>query len=66
LDKIIWDGLILNPNAEPLLFDIDYEKMRQVFQPITKEIIECVFHPTRLARFADKAGMDVMDYLDLL
>jgi hypothetical protein len=64
LNKIDWHILRNNLNIEPLLFNIDYEKMRQVFQPISKEIIEYVFYPTRLARFADKVGIDVVDYLE--
>jgi hypothetical protein len=53
-----------NPSAEPLLFNLNYDKMKQIFQPIAKEIIEYVFHPTRVQRFADTAGIDVADYLE--
>jgi hypothetical protein len=65
LDKSCWIILSQNPNAEPLIFNLDYEKMKTDFQPIAKEIIEYVFHPTRLCRFAKMFNMNVDEYLEL-
>jgi hypothetical protein len=58
--------LCCNPSAEPIFFRLDYAKMQQIFLPISKEIIEYVFHPKRLQKFADNAGIEVVDYLELL
>jgi ribosomal protein S17E len=66
-EKINWYTLsTCNSNAESLLFNLDYKKMHSTFVPFAKEIAEYVFHPCRVQRFADNAGIDVADYLDLL
>jgi hypothetical protein len=65
LEKINWHNLALNLNAESLFFNLDYEKMRTIFQPIAKEIIEHVFHPKRLCRFAKMFNINVDEYLEL-
>jgi hypothetical protein len=65
-EKISWVFILKFEGAEQFMFNIDYNKMKQTFQPISKEIIEYVFHPIRLQRFANRAELDVADYLDLL
>ena len=66
LDKIDWFNLSKNPNAEPLFFNIDYPKMRECFYPVSKEIIEYVFHTQQLQQMSNIFKIDVVDYLDLL
>lgn len=59
-----WKYLSWNENAGHLFFNLDYKRMRTIFQPIAKEMAEYVFHPVRMARFADKYGIDMADYMD--
>jgi hypothetical protein len=66
MDKIDYSSIYFNPNAEPLLFNLDYEKMRNIFVPFAKEIVEYVFHPSRISRMANQFGIEVVDYLDLM
>jgi hypothetical protein len=47
-----------------LFFQLNYDKMKTIFQPIAKEIIEYVFHPARLTRNADKLGIELANYLE--
>jgi hypothetical protein len=65
-DKIDWDQLSANPSALHLLAHLDYGEMKRTFQPFAEELIETVFHPTRVSRIADVYGMDLNEYLDFL
>jgi hypothetical protein len=67
-DKIDWPNLSANPNADALrlLARLDYGEMKRTFQPLAKELIEYVFHPTRVSRIADVYGMDLNEYLEFL
>jgi hypothetical protein len=66
LHKINWEYFLYYSYTEPLLFNLDCQKMRECFYPISKEIVEYVFHPNRVFRIAEKFGIDVADYLDLI
>ena len=65
-DKIDWTYLSANPNALHLLAHLDYGEMKRTFQPFAEELIETVFHPTRVSRIADVYGMDLNEYLEFL
>ena len=65
IDKIDWSTLSGNLNALHLLASLDYADMKRTFQPLAKELIETVFHPTRVSRIADVYGMDLNEYLEL-
>ena len=65
-DKIDWDQLSANPNALHLLAPLDYAEMKRTFQPLAEELVETVFHPTRVSRIADVYGMDLNEYLEFL
>ncbi len=67
-DKIDWQLLSANPNADALrlLAHLDYAEMKRTFQPLAKELVETIFHPTRVSRIADVYGMDLNEYLEFL
>jgi hypothetical protein len=65
-DKIDWGRLSTNPNAIHLLARLDYAEMKRTFQPLAEELVETVFHPTRVSRIADVYGMDLNEYLEFL
>jgi hypothetical protein len=51
--KIDWYYLSNNPNAIYLLAPLNHKKMRENIQEFKKELIEYVFHPTRLMRLCN-------------
>ena len=61
-----WFYLSANPNAVHLLGKLDTEKIREQCQPFAQELCAFVLHPLRLIRFAQKACLDLEDYLDLI
>ncbi len=63
-DRINWFYLSMNPNAIHLLFDYDYELMRESKQELSKEMIEFVYHPSRLDRISSLYNMEMDEYLD--
>jgi hypothetical protein len=63
-DKIDWFCLSKNPNAIHLITSLNYHEMQRTFQPLAKELIETVFHPTRVSRIAQVYRMDLNEYLD--
>jgi hypothetical protein len=65
-DKIDWTYLSANPNALHLLARLDYGEMKRTFQHFAEELVETVFHPTRVSRIADVYGMDLNEYLEFL
>jgi ribosomal protein L24E len=67
-DKIDWTYLSANPNADALrlLAHLDYIEMKRTFQPFAEELVETVFHPSRVSRIADVYGMDLNEYLEFL
>ena len=66
LDKINWLGLSQNPNALHLLFDYDYEQMKENTKILFREITEYVFHPIRLQRISETYGLSMDEYLDII
>jgi hypothetical protein len=68
INKIDWQLLSANPNADALrlLAHLDYAEMKRTFQPLAEELVETVFHPTRVSRIADVYGMDLNEYLEFL
>jgi len=50
-DKINWYNLSSNPS----IFKLDYEAMLLAFEPIAREIIEYVWHPSRMDRWPEPA-----------
>ena len=50
-DKIIWRCL----SANPAIFQLDYDAMLLAFEPISREIIEFVWHPSRMDRWPEPA-----------
>jgi hypothetical protein len=56
----------LTQNALHLIFDYDYEGMREQHKELFKELIEYVFHPTRLIRLCKLFEIEVIDYIDIL
>jgi len=72
IDKVSWECLVswgclaMNPNALHLIFDYDYEGMREQHKELFKELIEYVFHPTRLIRICKQQNIEVYNYLDIL
>jgi hypothetical protein len=65
IDKIDWPTLSGNINAIHLITSLNYHEMQRTFQPLAKELIETVFHPTRVSRIADVYEMDLNEYLEL-
>ena len=62
--KINWTQLSMNTDALHLLAPLDCLEMQRTFQPLAKELIERVFHPTRVSRIAHVYGMDLNEYLE--
>jgi hypothetical protein len=56
--------LLSNPNALHLLFEYDYEYMRITNHELCREIIEHVFHPTRIQRMASMFDMELDEYIE--
>ena len=65
-DKINWDGLSQNPNALHLLFDYDYEQMKENTKTLFCDLTEYVFHPIRLQRISETYGFSMEEYLDII
>ena len=65
-EKISWQTLSLNPSAMHLLAPLDYPTMKVIMQPFCQELVEYVFHPTRVFRIANCYGMDLNEYLEFL
>ena len=63
-DKIDWCMLSANPNAIHLLASLDYVAMKRTFQPLAQELIEYVFHPSRVSRIASLYELELDEYLD--
>jgi hypothetical protein len=57
--------LSTNPNALHLFTKLDTVTMKQVLQPLAKELCEYVFHPLRMMRLAENCGMDFDEYMEL-
>jgi hypothetical protein len=53
-DKIDWHRLSRNPNVMELVYDLDYEAMKQSMQPLAEELTAYVFHPLRMNRIAEQ------------
>ena len=62
--KINWSQLSINTGAMHLLGPLDCLEMQRTFQPLAKELIEYVFHPTRVSRIANIYGMELNEYLE--
>ena len=65
MDKINWGWLSSNPNAIHLYTKLDTELMKQVLQPLARELCEYVFHPIRMMRLAENCGVELDEYMEL-
>jgi hypothetical protein len=65
MDKIDLFNLSENPNAIHLYTKLDTELMKQVLQPLARELCEYVFHPVRMMRLAENCCMELDEYMEL-
>jgi hypothetical protein len=65
LDKVHWGWLTRNPNAHQLLSSLDYNKMLENMKPFCNELVEKIFHPSRLERICEMYNIEMEDYLEL-
>ena len=65
-DKIDWGSLSKNPNALHLLFDYDYEQMKENTKTLFCDLTEYVFHPFRLQRISELYGLSMEEYLEIV
>jgi hypothetical protein len=55
-DKIDWYYLSINPN----ITTYDYEAMKENHRDLKEELIQCAWHPSRIAAWLE-AGIDLDD-----
>jgi hypothetical protein len=65
LDKVKWYELIYNSNAIHLIFNIDYEKSKNINLEFKKELISYVFHSLRLQRLANTYDIELIDLVHI-
>ena len=53
-DMIIWRELLINPS----IFTYDYEKIKNDFEELAKEIVAKALHPKRIFRLIAEYGED--------
>ena len=53
-EHIIWRSLAMNPSIFESI-ELDYGAMMSAFHPIAKEIIERVWHPSRMNKWPEPA-----------
>jgi hypothetical protein len=56
-DKIVWGCLTINPS----IFELDCEEMKKAGEPFYKELVEKVFHPTRLHNYLQKYNYNILE-----
>jgi hypothetical protein len=66
LHKVYCDMLSKNQNALDLLFNYDYEAMKQNNKDFCEELVQKVFNPERLLSLCKTYNIDWMDYTDIL
>jgi hypothetical protein len=59
-------ALSSNSNAIHLLFNLDYETMKQNCKEFACQLAQKVFHPERLNRISIKYDIEFDEYLDLI
>jgi hypothetical protein len=64
IDKVNWDSLSQNPNADLLLIKLDYQAMKLNKKDVNRELVEQVFHPERLTRICERNDLKLCDLLD--
>ncbi len=57
--NVCWRELSYNPNAIHLLAPLDHQAMQKQIEPLKKDLLEYVFHPSRLRRLCDKLSVDL-------